>query len=67
MITWDNRGLGRSGKAAKYNLSLYAQDLDRLLDKLGAQKALVHVLSWDGVVTQQFGLDYPQRRSHSKS
>lgn len=61
VITWDNRGLGQSGKAVKYNLPLYAQDLDRLLDKLGVQRALVHGLSWGGVVAQQFGLDYPDR------
>ena len=28
-ISWDNRGLGRSGQAKKYNLGLYAGDLDR--------------------------------------
>ena len=30
-ISWDNRGLGRSGPAAKYSLPRYASDLDALL------------------------------------
>ncbi|MBI2887768.1 MAG: alpha/beta hydrolase [Chloroflexi bacterium] len=58
VITWDNRGLGRSSQTAKYNMPLYAADLARLLDGLGVQKAVVHGVSWGGVVVQQFALDY---------
>ena len=58
-VTWDNRGLGRSSQAAKYNMPLYAADLARLMDGLGIQKAVVHGVSWGGVVVQQFALDFP--------
>ena len=60
-VTWDNRGLGRSSAAAKYNLPLYASDLARLMDHLGIERAVVHGVSWGGVLLQQFALDYPER------
>ncbi len=60
-ISWDNRGLGRSGQAAKYSLPKYAQDLDGLLGHLGIERAVVHGVSWGGVVVQRFALDYPER------
>ena len=58
VLTWDNRGLGQSSQAAKYSLPLYASDLARLLDGLGIDKAVVHGVSWGGVLVQQFALDY---------
>ena len=61
VVTWDNRGRGRSSQAAKYSLPLYASDLARLLDGLGIQKAVVHGFSWGGVLVQQFALDYPEK------
>jgi len=60
-VAWDNRGLGRSSTAAKYNTPLYAHDLARLLDHLGIQQALIHGVSWGGVLVQQFVLDHPER------
>lgn len=60
-ISWDNRGLGRSGPAAKYSLPKYAEDLNGLLDYLSIQQAVVHGVSWGGVVVQRFALDYPER------
>lgn len=60
-ISWDNRGLGRSGQAARYSLPKYAQDLRGLLDHLGVEKAVVFGVSWGGVVVQRFALDYPER------
>lgn len=60
-VAWDNRGLGRSSAAAKYSVPLYASDLDRLLAHLGIERALVHGVSWGGVLVQQFALDYPGR------
>ena len=61
VLTWDNRGLGRSSAAAKYSVPLYASDLARLMDKLGIEKALVNGVSWGGVLVQQFALDYPEK------
>jgi pimeloyl-ACP methyl ester carboxylesterase len=60
-VAWDNRGLGRSSAAPKYSAPLYAQDLARLMDHLGIERALVHGVSWGGVLVQQFVLDYPER------
>lgn len=61
VVSWDNRGLGRSSAAAKYSAPLYAADLARLLDKLGIERALLHGVSWGGVLVQQFALDYPEK------
>ncbi len=61
VVTWDNRGIGRSSPAAKYSLPLYADDLARLLEKIGVAKAVVHGVSWGGVVALQFGLDHLER------
>lgn len=60
-VAWDNRGLGKSSAAAKYNVPLYAHDLARLMEHLGIARALVHGVSWGGVLVQQFVLDYPER------
>ncbi|MCH7553634.1 MAG: alpha/beta hydrolase [Chloroflexi bacterium] len=60
VVTWDNRGLGRSSQAAKYSLPLYASDLARLLDAIGVQRAVAHGVSWGGVVVQQFAIDHPR-------
>jgi pimeloyl-ACP methyl ester carboxylesterase len=60
-VAWDNRGLGNSSAAAKYNLPLYASDLARLLDHLRIERAVLHGVSWGGVLLQQFALDYPER------
>lgn len=61
VVAWDNRGLGQSSAAAKYNVPLYAADLARLMDHLGIAKAVLHGVSWGGVLVQQFVLDYPDR------
>ena len=61
VVTWDNRGMGQSSQAAKYSLPLYAYDLARLLDHIGVERAVLHGVSWGGVVVQQFALDYPDR------
>jgi pimeloyl-ACP methyl ester carboxylesterase len=60
-VAWDNRGLGRSSQASKYNAPLYAEDLARLMDHLRIERALIHGVSWGGVLVQQFVLDYPER------
>jgi pimeloyl-ACP methyl ester carboxylesterase len=60
-ISWDQRGLGRSGPATKYSLPRYAEDLNGLLDYLGIEKAVVMGVSWGGVLVQRFALDYPER------
>ena len=61
VVTWDYRGAGKSSQAAKYSLPLFAADLAGLMDALGVERAVVHGVSWGGVVVQQFALDYPER------
>lgn len=61
VITWDNRGLGRSSPATKYSVPHYASDLLQLLDQLNVEKVVIHGVSWGGVVAQQFALDYQDR------
>ena len=61
VLSWDNRGAGRSSQANRYNLPLCAGDLARLLDGLGVEKAVVHGVSWGGVVAQQFALDHLEK------
>jgi len=60
-ISWDQRGLGRSGQAAKYSLPKYAEDLNGLLDYLDIETAVLFGVSGGGVVVQRFALDYPER------
>lgn len=60
-VSWDQRGLWRSGPAARYSLPLYAADLAGLMDHLGIDRAVVFGVSWGGYVVQRFALDYPDR------
>ncbi|MSQ33245.1 MAG: alpha/beta hydrolase [Dehalococcoidia bacterium] len=55
VVTWDARGLGRSSRADKYSMPLYASDLARLLDKLGVRKAVLHGVSWGGLLVRSLG------------
>ena len=57
-IYWEYRGKGESSEAAKYNLSLAASDLARLIDKLEITKPVVYGLEWGGALAQQYGLEY---------
>ena len=61
VLTWDYRGAGQSSQAAKYNLPLFAKDLNAMIDALGIERAVLHGVSWGGVVVQQFALDYVER------
>ena len=60
VISWDNRGLGRSGSAKKYSLPLYANDLKNLLDYLDIEKAIIFGVSWGGVLAQRFATMFPE-------
>jgi len=60
-IAWDQRGLGQSGPAGKYSLPRYAADLAELMDHLDIERAIIHGVSWGGVLTQRFALDFPER------
>ncbi|MBT5774870.1 MAG: alpha/beta hydrolase [Dehalococcoidia bacterium] len=60
-VAWDQRGLGQSGQARKYSLPRYAADLVELLDQLDIERAVLHGVSWGGVLVQRFALDFPER------
>jgi 3-oxoadipate enol-lactonase len=60
-VAWDQRGLGQSGQARKYSLPRYAADLAELLDHLRIERAVLHGVSWGGVLVQRFALDFPER------
>ena len=61
VVSGNDCGLGRSVFSKKYSLPLYAKDLKNLLDLLSIDKAVIFGVSWGGVLTQIFAIDYPER------
>jgi pimeloyl-ACP methyl ester carboxylesterase len=62
LILPDLRGHGRSPKPrTSCNPAMLAADVNRLLEKLGIEKAIMGGGSFGGLVALQFILDYPQR------
>ncbi len=62
VITFDNRGAGRSGKPAEpYSIAQFADDTAALMDALGIDSAFVYGESMGGLITQEFGVRHPQR------
>lgn len=63
ILLLDMRGQGQTRCAAeeKYALPDQADDLARLLDKLGIAKVHLFALSYGGVVAQHFALRHPDR------
>lgn len=62
LILPDLRGHGRSPKPrASCNLATLASDVNRLLQELGIERAIIGGGSFGGLVALQFVLDYPQK------
>lgn len=62
VITFDRRGTGRSASPpGDWTTADFARDLHNLLDALGIERAIVGGASLGGVISCQFGLDYPER------
>jgi 3-oxoadipate enol-lactonase len=62
VVRWDVRGFGESGKpAGPYSPALFADDLDRLLDRLGVERAHLLGISMGGVISQSFALRHHER------
>jgi pimeloyl-ACP methyl ester carboxylesterase len=62
VITFDNRGAGRSGKPdMDYSTEMFADDTRALLDELGIPKTHLFGVSVGGMVAQQFALKYSER------
>jgi len=62
VITFDRRGTGRSASPpGPWSMADFARDLRGLLDALGIERAIIGGSSLGGIITAQFGLDYPDR------
>jgi 3-oxoadipate enol-lactonase len=64
VLIWDNRGIGESDTApagSDYSIKTHARDLANLMDALGIERAIVHGVSWGGVLGLRFAIDYPER------
>lgn len=62
LITLDRRGTGRSDSPpGPWSIADFAGDVKNLMDALELDKAIVGGASLGGVISCQFGLDYPER------
>jgi pimeloyl-ACP methyl ester carboxylesterase len=62
VITFDNRGAGRSDKPpGPYSTRMMADDTVKLMDLLGIEKAHIMGLSMGGMIAQELAINYPQR------
>ena len=62
VITFDNRGVGRSGKPdMDYTTELFADDICALLDALHVEKTHIFGVSVGGMIAQRFALKYRDR------
>ena len=62
VIAFDRRGTGRSSSPpGEWTISDFAADLRGLLDALKVDRAIIAGASLGGVISCQFGLDYPDR------
>jgi len=62
VITFDNRGAGKSDKPpGPYSTKMMANDTVRLMDLLGIEKGHIMGVSMGGMIAQELAIDYPQR------
>jgi pimeloyl-ACP methyl ester carboxylesterase len=62
VITFDNRGAGRSDKPPEpYSIPLFADDTAGLMGALGVDSAFVYGESMGGLIAQEFGVRHAQR------
>ena len=62
VITFDNRGTGRSDKPdMPYTMEMMAADLGGLLETIGVGAAHVFGVSMGGMIAQHFALHYPEK------
>jgi len=60
VITFDNRGVGRTSKPdMEYTTDLFAEDTCALLNTLGIEKSHILGVSVGGMIAQKFALKYP--------
>lgn len=62
LVVLDNRGIGRSGRVARpYGTAAMADDVARVLDHAGIERANLFGMSLGGMIAQQFALRHPGR------
>ena len=62
VLTWDVRGFGGSERRPDTMApETWASDLAAVLDRIGADDAVIGGISMGGVVSQRFALDFPER------
>jgi pimeloyl-ACP methyl ester carboxylesterase len=62
IITFDNRGTGRSDKPdISYTMEMMAGDVAGLLDAIGIEDAHIYGISMGGMIAQHFALNYPEK------
>jgi len=65
VITFDNRGVGRTSKPdMEYTTDLFAEDTGALLNTLGIKKTHIFGVSAGGMIAQKFALKYPDMVDH---
>ena len=62
VITFDNRGAGRSDKPQEpYSIAMFADDTAGLMDALDIDTAFIYGQSMGGLIAQEFGVRHPRR------
>lgn len=62
VITFDNRGVGRSDKpGGLYTTRMMADDAVHLMDHLGIEKAHIMGASMGGMIAQELAINHPER------
>jgi len=64
VVTFDNRGVGKSEKPeGPYSTRMMADDAIKLMDYLGIKKAHIMGASMGGMIAQELAINYPERVS----